>query len=236
MYKRVLYKISGEALQDKENGISFKASVLKDIADVIKMLREKGVEVGIVVGGGNIWRGKLADQIGIDPETADYMGMTGTVINAVAITSALRKAGCPAITFSAIDVNPITTHFDVDVVNELIKKNVCVFGGGTGKPFMSTDTAASLRAKQIKADVILMGKHGVDGVYSDDPNKNPNAQKFDILTFDEVIERKLGVMDLGALEMLKDTDIEIKVFSLKDPLNVVKVCEGQKIGSTVRRK
>lgn len=235
MYKRVLIKISGESLSDKDNHQTLNTVKLSHLAKIFKELHEKGIQIGIVVGAGNIWRGKFANLLNIDPVEADFMGMTGTIINAVAISSALKQLGVPSKVYSAINIDPITLPFDEKNVQKDIVDNVLVFGGGLGKPFYTTDTASSLRAIQIDADVILMGKNGCDGVYDSDPNSNPNAKKYDILTFQEILDKKLGVMDLSAAELLKDKDIEIKVFSMDNVENIIKVVSGDNIGTTIRR-
>jgi len=234
MYKRILLKISGESLQDKVNHQTLNTEKLGALAKVVKAMREKGVQVGIVVGGGNIWRGKFASLLNIDPVEADFMGMTGTIINAAAISSALKQIGVPSKVYSPINIDPITVPFDEEKVKTDINDFVLVFGGGIGKPFFTTDTACSLRAIQIDADVILMGKNGTDGVYDSDPNLNPNAKKYDTLTFNDVINQKLGVMDLTAVDLIKDKGIEVKVFSLDDVDNIRRVAFGEIIGTTIK--
>lgn len=237
MSKRILLKISGESIADKTNNETLNTKKLEQIASLIKEITLKDIEVAIVIGAGNIWRGKLASKLGIEPADADYMGMTGTVINAVALTAAIKNQGLKAQCMSAIHVPPITLPFDEDEAKKLLsEKNVLVFGGGTGKPFFTTDTAATLRAIQIDADEILMAKYGVDGVYSADPNLYENAIFFEKLTFLEVLDKGLQAMDLSAIELIKDKDICIRVFNMDDPKNIIKVVNGEKIGTIISKR
>lgn len=209
MYKRILLKISGESIAYKEKNQTLNCDKLNAIAAVIKTLHNLGIQVGVVIGAGNIWRGKFASKINIDPAEADYMGMLGTIINATALSSALKSIDVKSVAMSAIQVDPITVPFNQDEAKKYLDDGyVVVFGGGTGKPFFTTDTAATLRAIQIDADLICMAKYGVDGVYDDDPNKNPNAKFIKNLTFNEILNSKLLVMDLSAVELIKDKDIE----------------------------
>lgn len=236
MAKRILLKISGESIADKENNFTFNTTKLEEIASLIHQIVNSGNQVGIVIGAGNIWRGKYASLLNIDPADADFMGMTGTVINAVALTAAIKNTGTKAICMSAINVPPITVPFDENEAIQALENNtVIVFGGGTGKPFFTTDTAATLRAIQIKADEILMAKYGVDGVFSADPKVDKTAVFFEKLTFSDVLERKLQVMDLSAIELIKDMDISIRVFNMEDPKNIIKVVSGEKIGTIISR-
>lgn len=236
MYKRILLKISGESIADKEKNQTLNCAKLTSIASVIKDLHEQGIQVGVVIGAGNIWRGKFAKKLNIDPAEADYMGMCGTIINATALASALKSLGVDAYAMSAINIDPITIPFDEKRAKEILDKGgVIVFGGGTGKPFFTTDTAATLRAIQIDADVICMAKYGVDGVYDDDPNKNPDAKFLSSLTFKEVLENHLQVMDASAIELIKDKDIIVRVFNMDDPKNIEKVVNGEKLGTIITR-
>lgn len=236
MYKRILLKISGESIADKEKNQTINCEKLTHIASIIKDLTNKGIQVGIVIGAGNIWRGKFASKLNIDPAEADYMGMCGTVINAVALANALKTQGINAYAMSAINIDPITIPFDENKAKEILDKGgAIVFGGGTGKPFFTTDTAATLRAIQIDADLICMAKYGVDGVYTDDPNKNPDAKFIEKLTFKEILDKKLQIMDLSAVELIKDKDIEVRVFNMDDPKNIEKVVNGEKIGTILKR-
>lgn len=236
MYKRILLKLSGEALADKEHNQTLNCKKMNIFAHEIKKLHENGIEIGVVIGAGNIWRGKFADLIGIDREEADYMGMIGTIINSVALASALKKINVPSEVMSAIDIDPVTTPYIPELAVAKMKEGtVMVFGGGTGKPYFTTDTAATMRAIEIKADVILMGKNGVDGVYSDDPRNNPNAHLLKEITFQEIIDKKLEVMDISAVQLIKDKNIDIRVFNMNDPSNIEKVTMGDNIGTTIKK-
>ncbi len=236
MYKRILLKISGEAIADKEHAQTLNTDKLHLIAKEIKNLHDLGAEVAVVIGAGNIWRGKFAPKLGIDAAEADYMGMIGTIINSVALASTLKANGVGAYAMSAIQVDPVTIPFDADKAKELLDAgNVIVFGGGTGKPFFTTDTAATLRAIQIDADVICMAKYGVDGVFTSDPRVDKDAKLLKHITYQEVLDKKLEVMDLSAIELIKDKDIEIRVFNMSDPKNIEKVVKGENIGTIVSR-
>lgn len=236
MYKRILLKLSGEALADKEHNQTLNFKKMNVIANEIKRLYDHGVEIGIVIGAGNIWRGKFADSIGIERVEGDYMGMIGTIINSVALASALKTIGVPSEVMSAIDINPVTTPYNAKAAIEKMKSGtVMVFGGGTGKPFYTTDTAATMRAIEIGANVILMGKFGVDGIYDADPRCNADAHLIKNITFQEIIDCKLEVMDVSAVELIKDTNIEIRVFNMEDPHNIEKATMDNDIGTTVRK-
>ena len=229
MYKRVLLKLSGEAL-----GNPFDTKVLEDIASQIKLMVEQGIEVGVVVGGGNICRGRTFGKLGLDRENADYIGMEATVINAQMLTATLNKIGVDALTLSTIKVQRVE-DYDVSKANSLLSnKTVCVFGGGTGKPFFSTDTGSALRAKDIKAEVILMAKNGVDGVYSADPKIDPSATRYDELSFDDIIKKELAVIDLDAAKVCKENHIEAFIFDMAVENNILKACTGEAIGTVIR--
>ena len=237
MYKRILLKLSGEALKDESRQSIFDVDRLEGLTNVIKELHDNEVEVAIVIGAGNIWRGKLANQIGIEPVPADFMGMLGTVINAVAMASNLKKKGVDAVVFSAVPViEGVTLAYDKDAAYEALSKGKVVFlACGTGKPFFTTDTAAALRAVELDCKAIFMGKNGVDGIYTDDPTINKNAEFIKTITFKEIIERKLQVMDLSAVELIKNTNIDVRVFSMAEPVNFLKVVNGEDIGTTVKK-
>jgi len=236
VYKRILLKLSGEALADKVQNQTFNCQKISSFAKEIKQLHEKGIEIGIVIGAGNIWRGKFADLIGIDYEEADYMGMIGTIINSVALASALKKVGVPSLVMSAINIDPVTIPYDPELARQKLKeKTVVVFGGGTGKPYFTTDTAATMRAIEIEADVILMGKYGVDGVYDTDPRNNSDAHLLKKISHQEIIDKKLEVMDLSAVELIKNQSIDIRVFNMNDPTNINKVTFGEDIGTTIKK-
>ena len=234
MYKRVLLKLSGEALL--ANGNNFDSEILKKLAQEIKEIYEADVQVAIVVGGGNFIRGKMAEELGIDRVQADYMGMLGTMINALAIQGALEQIGVPTRVQSAIEMSKIAEPFIVRrAMRHLEKGRVVIFGAGTGSPFFSTDTTAALRASEIKADVILMAKNGVDGVYTADPKKNPDAKKYDTLTFMDCIQKGLQVMDTTAISMCMDNEIDLVVFNMNITGNIKKAVMEEKIGTIVKR-
>jgi len=235
MYKRVLLKLSGEALAGKSNG--FDPAVLAKIAKQIKEVRELGVEIAVVVGGGNFIRGKFAEQMGIDRVQADYMGMLATVINAIAVQGALEKIGVETRVQTAIEMSKVAEPFIVRrAIRHLEKGRVVIFGAGTGSPFFSTDTTAALRASEIKADVILMAKNGVDGVYNSDPRTNPAAQKYDLLTFMDLIQQGLGVMDTTATSMCMENDIDLIVFDMNEYGNIKRAVLGEEIGTRVTKE
>lgn len=236
MYRRILLKLSGEALIEKGSRI-IDVKNLNEVARAIKTLHDEGVEIAVVIGAGNIWRGKLADEIGIERVPADFMGMLGTVINAVAMSSSLKKYDVDSLVFSAIPaINGVTLPYDKEVVDTSLKEGkVCFLAGGTGKPFYTTDTAAVLRALEINADAILMAKNGVDGVYDKDPTIHKDAKFLPLITYEEMIKMNLGVMDSSALELIKDTDLQIRVFSMADVTNFAKVVKGEHIGTICRK-
>ena len=231
-YKRVMLKISGEALSGA-NGFGFDFEVVGRIAREVKTLFDMGVEVGLVVGGGNIWRGRTGE--GMDRTTADHMGMLATCINALALQDALEGIGVMTRVQTAIEMKEIAEPFiRRRAVRHLEKGRVVIFGAGSGNPYFSTDTAAALRAAEIEADVILLAKN-VDGVYDKDPNKFADAKKYDKLTYMEVIEQGLQVMDTTATTLCMDNNIPILVFGISEEGNIKKVMEGQKIGTIVSK-
>ena len=236
MYKRVLLKLSGEALKQNDPSI-LDNKYLKDVCLMIKDLVNKGVQIGVVIGAGNIWRGKIAKDIGIDHAQADYMGMMGTVINATAVSAMLKEVGVDSVVFSAINApKEIATPYSKEEAEAALNEGKVVFlAGGTGKPFFTTDTASTLRAIELNMDAILMGKNGVEGVYDSDPNKNKDAKFIKTITFDEIINLNLQVMDITAVQLLVDKNIEIRVFSMSDLTNFIRVCEGEDIGTTCKR-
>lgn len=237
MYKRILLKLSGEALKDEANASIFDVNCIEGLTKTIKQLNQDGIQVAIVIGAGNIWRGKLAGQIGIEAVQADFMGMLGTVINAVAMASSLKNQGVDTIVYSAVPaIDGVTYAYDKDAADKSLSEGKVVFlAGGTGKPFFTTDTASALRAIELNCNAILMGKNGVEGIYTADPDKDPNAQFIKTITFGEILKRKLQVMDLSAVELLKDTDIDVHVFSMAEPTNFLKVANGEDIGTTVQK-
>ena len=231
VYKRVLLKISGEALAGSDK-FGINEEMTRKVAKEIKQIHDLGVEVAIVVGGGNFWRGRTSKDM--DRATADYMGMLATVMNSLAVQESLLAIGVPAKVQTSIEMREVAEPYARrKALSHLEHGDVVIFGAGTGNPFFSTDTAAALRAAEIGADVILFVKN-VDGVYDSDPATNPDAVKFDDLTFMEVIERDLKVMDLTAATLCKDNNIAIHVFALAEEGNVLKALTGEKIGTIVR--
>ena len=231
-YKRVLLKISGEALAgDAHRGLDF--DVIGGVCDVIRQCVERGVQVGVVVGGGNFWRG-LKDGGGrMERTRADHMGMLATVINALAVADRLEQRGVEVRVQTAIEMNKIAEpYIRSRATRHLEKGRVVIFGCGTGCPFFSTDTAAVLRAAEIGADVILLAKN-VDGVYDSDPAVNPDAKKYDHLSYMDVLNQGLGVMDSTATSLSMDNHIPILVFALSDPENIHRAVNGEKIGTIV---
>nr|WP_300183319.1 UMP kinase [uncultured Agathobaculum sp.] len=231
-YKRVLIKISGEALAgDKHFGLNF--DVIGPVCDVIKKCNELGCEIGIVVGGGNFWRGVKDGGGKMERTRADHMGMLATTINALALADALEQRGVPVRVQTAIEMNRIAEpYIRQRATRHLEKGRVVIFGCGTGNPFFSTDTAAVLRAAEIGAEVILLAKN-VDGVYDSDPAKNPDAKKYDRLTYMDVLNQGLGVMDTTATSLSMDNHIPILVFALSDPENIYRAVNGEQIGTLV---
>ena len=237
MYKRILLKLSGEALHEETGSHTIDVECLDSLAHVIADLNKRGIEVAVVIGAGNIWRGKLASRIGIEPIPADFMGMLGTVINAVAMSSALKKYNVEGKVYSSIPPIPeVTTAYNRDAVLKSLSEGKVVFlAGGTGKPFYTTDTAATLMAIDLGCEVILMGKNGVNGVYTSDPTKDPNAKFLPVITYKQMLEMKLQIMDLSAIELIKDKDIEVRVFSMDNPENFMKAAEGENFGTVCKK-
>ena len=232
-YKRVMLKISGEALSGA-NGFGFDFDTVSRIAKEVKEIVDMGIEVGLVVGGGNIWRGRSGE--GMDRTTADHMGMLATCINALALQDALEGIGVKTRVQTAIEMKEIAEPFiRRRAVRHLEKGRVVIFGAGSGNPYFSTDTAAALRAAEIEADVILLAKN-VDGVYDKDPNKFADAKKYDTLTYMEVIEQGLQVMDTTATTLCMDNNIPILVFGLEGDGNIKRAMLGEKIGTLVSKK
>ena len=232
-YKRVLLKISGEALAgEKHFGLDFQ--VLGQVADVIKECVNMGVQIGVVIGGGNFWRGVKNGEGHIERTRADHMGMLATAMNCMALADVLEQKGVDVRLQTALEIREVAEpYIRARAVRHLEKGRVVLFGCGVGCPFFSTDTAAVLRAAEINADAILLAKN-VDGVYSDDPAKNPDAVKFDEITYDEVLARHLMVMDSTATSLSMDNHIPIILFALKDPENILRVVMGEKIGTVVK--
>ncbi|HIX44179.1 uridylate kinase [Kurthia sp. 3B1D] len=234
-YKRVVIKLSGEALAG-EAGFGLAPKVVKSVAAQIKDVVDLGVEVALVVGGGNIWRGKIGAEMGMERANADYMGMLATVMNALALQDSLENLGVPTRVQSSIVMTQVAEpYIRRKAVRHLEKKRVVIFAAGTGNPYFSTDTTASLRAAEIGADVILMAKNNVDGVYSADPQVDENAVKYEELTYLDVIQKGLQVMDSTASTLCMDNDIDLVVFSLLEDGNIKRAVMGEKIGTTVHK-
>jgi uridylate kinase len=232
-YKRVLIKLSGEAFSGQEEyGID--TATLRKGAKQIKNVMEMGVEVAIVVGGGNIWRGTEAEKDGIDRVTADYAGMLATVINALALQDILEREGVTTRTQTAIDIQQVAEpYIRRRAIRHLEKGRAVIFAAGTGNPYMTTDTAAALRAIEIEAEVLLMTKNNVDGIYSEDPIKNPKAKKFDKLTYLEALNMRLEVMDATAISLCLENKLPIIVFDLQAPRSIERAVIGEPIGTIV---
>ena len=232
-YKRIILKLSGEALAGT-GGFGIDASKVAEIAAEIKEAHATGVEIAVIVGGGNIWRGITGSEMGMERSSADYMGMLATVMNALALQNALDAIGIESRTQTSIHMNQVAEpYIRRRAVRHLEKKRIVIFGGGTGNPYFSTDTTASLRAAEINADAILMAKNGVDGVYNDDPRTNPNAKRYETLTYLEMLNEDLRVMDSTAASLCMDNDIDLMVFSMNKSGNIKKAVAGEKIGTIV---
>ena len=234
MYKRVLLKLSGEALGN-DNEV-FDPAMLDKICYEIKEAADLGAEIAIVVGGGNFVRGRTLSKLGVDRISADYMGMMGTVMNAIALEANLKKIGAKAKAFSALKVETCE-YYNPHKSKELLKyKTICIFGGGIAQPYFSTDTTSALRASENECEVILMAKNGVDGVYSADPQIDPTATKYDELTFDEILDKNLKVIDATAASLCKDNNIKALVFDMKEAGNIKKAVSGVPIGTIIKLK
>ncbi|MGI6093276.1 MAG: UMP kinase [Veillonellaceae bacterium] len=235
-YKRVVFKLSGEALAGSK-GFGIDPEVVDSIAKEIKDIKATGLEVAIVVGGGNIWRGLAGSAKGMDRATADYMGMLATVMNSLALQDALENCGVDTRVQTAIEMRQVAEpYIRRRAIRHLEKGRVVIFAAGTGNPYFSTDTTAALRAAEVEADVILMAKKNADGVYDSDPRYNPDAKKFKELDYIEVLKRGLGVMDSTATSLCMDNKIPIIVFSIDEPGNILKAALGQDIGTIVGGK
>lgn len=233
-YKRIVLKLSGEALAG-EAGFGIQPPVIAEFVKQIKEVYEMGVEIAIVVGGGNIWRGQVGEELGMERAQADYMGMLATVMNALALQDALEAQEVPTRVQTSIEMRQIAEpYIRRRAERHLEKGRVVIFAGGTGNPYFSTDTTAALRAAEINADVILMAKNGVDGVYSADPREDETAIKFDELSHLDIISKGLHVMDSTASSLSMDNEIPLVVFNLNEPGNIKRVCMGENIGTTVR--
>ncbi|WP_342525830.1 UMP kinase [Chryseomicrobium sp. FSL W7-1435] len=234
-YKRIVLKLSGEALAG-EQGFGLSPAIIKSVAEQVKEVVDLDIEVAVVVGGGNIWRGKVGSEMGMDRATADYMGMLATVMNSLALQDALEKQGVESRVQTSIEMRQVAEpYIRRKAIRHLEKGRVVIFAAGTGNPYFSTDTTAALRAAEIEADVILMAKNNVDGVYSADPKLDPTAVKYENLSFLEVIQNGLQVMDSTASTLCMDNDIDLIVFSIMEKGNIKKAALGETIGTVVRR-
>ncbi|WP_313756536.1 UMP kinase [Tissierella sp.] len=232
IFKRVVLKISGEALSGSK-GTGIDIDTINQISMEVKELHNLGVQVSIVVGGGNFWRGRSTNEM--DRTTSDYIGMLGTTMNALALQDALEQLGVDTRVQSAIEMRQIAEpYIRRKAVRHLEKGRVVIFAAGTGNPYFSTDTTAALRAAEVEAEVILLAKKGVDGVYDSDPNLNENAKKFDILKYIDILNLGLGIMDSTATSLCMDNKIPLIVFGIDEPNNIINVVLGKKIGTHVK--
>ncbi|MFD1037955.1 UMP kinase [Virgibacillus byunsanensis] len=235
-YRRIVLKLSGEALSG-EQGYGIEPQVIQSIASQLKEVADLDVEVAVVVGGGNIWRGKVGSEMGMDRATADYMGMLATIMNALALQDSLENIGVETRVQTSIEMRQVAEpYIRRKAIRHLEKKRVVIFAAGTGNPYFSTDTTAALRAAEIEAEVILMAKNNVDGVYTDDPKLNKDAEKYDQLTYMDMLNEGLGVMDSTASSLCMDNDLPLIVFSITEEGNIKRVVQGETIGTTIRGK
>ena len=235
-YKRVLLKISGEFLAGEGTGKLLSADVLKNFAKAVKSIHDKGTDVAIVVGAGNIFRGREAYEVGLERCNADYMGMLGTMINALALQDVLEAQGLDTRVQTALEIDRVAEpYIRRKAISHLGKRRVIIFGGGTGNPFFSTDTTAALRAAEIGAEVLLMAKNGVEGVYDSDPRTNPNAHLFTELTYSEILARDLKVMDNTAATLCSNNNIDIIVYNMADMSNIERIIDGEAVGTHIRK-
>jgi uridylate kinase len=232
-YRRLLIKLSGGQLAG-ESGFGISPAVIGRIAGEIRQVHEMGSQLCIVIGGGNVIRGIAAAEQGLDRTSADYMGMLASVINALALQDALEKEGLATRVLSALEIQAVAEpYIRRRAVRHLEKGRIVVFSGGTGNPYFTTDTAAVLRAAEVDAEIILMAKQGVDGVYDDDPRKNPGAVRYDRLSYDEVLQKNLRVMDQTAVALCRENDLPIIVFDMNTPGNICRVASGDDVGTRV---
>lgn len=234
-YKKVILKLSGEAIADSSNSI-LNPKKLSDIVSLIETLFKCGVKVGVVIGAGNIFRGRIAVDNGIDTESGDYMGMIGTVINLKAISSLLNQRNIPNVLYSALNVENVTKHYDIEMAKKEYENSVVLLAGGIGKPNFTTDTCAALRAVELDAELILAGKYGVKGVYDKDPRLYKDAKFLEKLTYQEVLDMDLKVMDKTAISLLLHSNVITKVFSMDDMNNFILAIEDKDIGTIIKEK
>lgn len=234
-YNRIVLKLSGEALAG-DDGFGINPVVIKDIAEQVAGAKELGVEIAVIVGGGNIWRGKVGSNLGMDRGTADYMGMLATVMNSLALQDSLEQLGCETRVLTSIEMKQVAEpYIRRRAIRHLEKGRIVIFAAGIGNPYFSTDTTAALRAAEVEADVILMGKNNVDGVYSADPKYDSNAFKYDTLTYMEMIQDNLQVMDATASSFCMDNDIPLMVFSITEDGNIKRAVSGESIGTYIKK-
>ncbi|WP_414053904.1 UMP kinase [Macrococcus equi] len=234
-YKRVVLKLSGEALAG-ETGFGINPFVIKSIAEQVAEVAKMDCEVAVIVGGGNIWRGKTGSDLGMDRGTADYMGMLATVMNSLALQDSLEQLDCDTRVLTSIEMKQVAEpYIRRRAIRHLEKGRVVIFAAGIGNPYFSTDTTAALRAAEIEADVILMGKNNVDGVYSADPKVDPNAKKYEKLTYIQMLQEGLQVMDSTASSFCMDNDIPLVVFSIMEDGNIKRAIMGEEIGTTITK-
>ena len=234
-YKRILLKLSGEALMGKEKSSKvLDKEVLFNLANQVKTLVEQGLEVCIVIGGGNIFRGKYSEELSIERSSADYMGMVATIFNSLAFKASLDAISVSNVVMSALNINQVCEpYYYLKARKHLDDKKVVIFAAGTGNPYFSTDTCAALRASEMGADVILMAKNGVDGVYNKDPKKYSDAIKYDTISYSQVLEQKLEVIDLSAINLCSDNKIKLIVFNMEKENAIIVVANGATIGTLI---
>ncbi|QBF34786.1 UMP kinase [Mycoplasmopsis phocirhinis] len=227
-YKRILVKLSGEGLANKSKSLAIDYELVENIAKQLKQIVQKGIQVSVVIGGGNFWRGSSAEKNGIPRNRADYIGMIATIMNTLALQSGFEEVGLKTRVQSSLNIDQRVAEYYINekTIKYLENGEVVIFGGGTGRPYFTTDTAATLYASEIGADVILMGKNGVKGIYESDPKINPHAKKFDTITYDEILDRKLQVMDLTATSMARDNNIGLIVFDIQEQNAILRAIEG----------
>jgi len=234
-YRRIVLKLSGEALSGKQ-GYGIEPEIIRSVAKQVKDVVDLGIEIAIVVGGGNIWRGQVGSEMGMERANADYMGMLATVMNSLALQDSLEMIGIPTRVQTSIEMRQVAEpYIRRKAIRHLEKKRVVIFAAGTGNPYFSTDTTAALRAAEIEAEVILMAKNNVDGVYSDDPLTNKQSKKYDSITYMEMLNEGLGIMDSTASSLCMDNNIPLIVFSI-DEGNIKRVVLGEQIGTIIRGK
>ncbi len=232
--KRIIIKLSGEALSNGNNQAIDPEKVRVIAKEVVDAYNLGGLEIGIIVGGGNIWRGKIAAEMGMERSSADYMGMIATILNALALQNAIEELGVETRTMTSLNIPQVAEpYIRRKAISNLEKNRIVIFGGGTGNPYFSTDTTSALRAAEIGAKRILMAKNGTDGVYNKDPRKHKDAVKYTKLTHHEVLEERLEVMDSTAAALCKDNGIEIVVFDMNTPGNIKRVASGEEIGTLI---